>query len=63
MDSSSFLVLGGALCFSFYCYGAISLRLNDSFRELPLWVPLLWPLLLPVALVALLAVRLVGRTA
>lgn len=63
MDSSAFLVLGGALCFSFYSYGAISLRLNDSFRDLPLWVPLLWPVLLPVALVAILAGRVFGRRA
>ncbi|NHZ93924.1 hypothetical protein F2P45_33755 [Massilia sp. CCM 8733] len=62
MDTSALLVLMVGVLASSYGFGAVWLRLNDTFRELPSWVPLAWPVLLPVAFFWLVVSRFFGRT-
>lgn len=63
MDGSALMVLGGALLMSGYAYVAVLLRLNDSCRDLPQWVPLAWPVVLPLAIGWVLVGRVFGRIA
>ena len=63
MDGSALMVFGGGLVMSGYVYVAVLLRLNDSVRDLPSWVPLAWPVLLPLAFGWMLVARWLGRTA
>lgn len=61
MDGAS-MVFGGGLLMSGYAYVAVLLRLNDSFRDLPTWVPLAWPVLLPLAVGSMFVSSVFGRT-
>lgn len=63
MVTSTFWLLVSACGLSLYLYGAVWLRLNDTCRDLPRWVPLVWPVLLPVAYAWLLLGRTFGRMA
>lgn len=62
MDCSAFFIFLAGCCLSVYVLGAVAWRLNDTSRDLPTWVPLVWPFLLVVAYVALAGGRLFRRS-